>query len=458
MSRLPFAAIALAALVGVAAAKPAPSAGTSAAFEEAIGKILAQPGGLTADDAARRGAKASVAARRKAAELEEAQAGLSSISLALVPHTTVSAGYTRLSAVDLPPEFQSFGIEMPSNQYHFGAEVAIPLTDLFIRLPKLMKATEHGVAAAKTGVKAAVVAAETDARVAYYEWVRAELQVVVAGQLLAQVDANLGQIRNLAEVQRVSKADVLRLEAQRAQAELAVAQVNQLVALRAEQLRILIGLPPGTPMTIGEDVRVVGEATPPSDAETLLKTALDRRLELDAIDAASAALAQQRKAAKVDQLPKLSIFGQVNYDNPNQRNLFGGAEFQSSWAAGAQLTWSLNDFLDAKPHDRKYAAQQRALDADRAGLELAIRGELTAARQGVLLADASYQATQQGLVAAEESYRVRQELLAAERATAIELVDAEAELTRARIAAIDALIDRRIAWARLLHATGQDVQ
>ena len=54
------------------------------------------------------------------------------------------------------------------------------------------------------------------------------------------------------------------------------------------------------------------------------------------------------------------------------------------------------------------------------------------------------------------SHRVRQELLAAERATAIELIDAETELTRARIAAIDALIDRRIARARLANVIGED--
>ena len=63
----------------------------------------------------------------------------------------------------------------------------------------------------------------------------------------------------------------------------------------------------------------------------------------------------------------------------------------------------------------------------------------------------------EGLASAEESYRVRQELLANQRATATEIVDAETALTQARFAAIDALIDRRIAWVRLRHAAGLDV-
>ena len=51
---------------------------------------------------------------------------------------------------------------------------------------------------------------------------------------------------------------------------------------------------------------------------------------------------------------------------------------------------------------------------------------------------------------------MRKELLNAERATAVELVDAETELTRARIAALNARVDLRVALAQLVHALGDD--
>jgi outer membrane protein len=63
-----------------------------------------------------------------------------------------------------------------------------------------------------------------------------------------------------------------------------------------------------------------------------------------------------------------------------------------------------------------------------------------------------------GLSASEEGYRVRRELLNADRATAVELVDAETDLTRARIAAINARVDLRVAIAQLRHALGQDAR
>lgn len=458
MRLFPFAPLALvAALAGPAAAET---------FDESLGKLLGQAGGLTSDTAATRAAKNDVSVRRKDAEVAEARAGLDTIKYYYVPRAEVGASYTRLSAVDplripagtdpvtMMPTFAS--LEFPSNTYHLGATAAIPLTDLFLRLPPEKRSAQHRITAAETGRTQARLDASSNARVAYYEWVRAELSVVVAERMLAQVTANLGQVQALAAVDRVSRADVLRLEAQQAQAELAVAQVRELDMLRAEQLRIAMGAGPDEPLSIGEDVREVTAGAELPDAVELTKAALGRRLEGKALAEARAALAQHQQASRVDRLPKLNLFAQANYDNPNQR-AFGSTGFQPSWAAGVQLTWNLNSFLDSLPSDRKYDAQLRALDADAAGLELGIRAQVTAARQAVVLADRAYAATQRGLAAAEESHRVRQELLAAERATAIELIDAETELTRARIAAIDALIDRRIARAQLAHVTGEDI-
>ena len=84
------------------------------------------------------------------------------------------------------------------------------------------------------------------------------------------------------------------------------------------------------------------------------------------------------------------------------------------------------------------------------------RIEVLAAQQAVSLAQRSLETTQKGLSAAEEGYRVRKELLNAERATAVELVDAETELTRSRIAALNARVDLRVARAQLDHALGND--
>ena len=454
MRLFPLAVAVLAGLAGAASAQP--KAAPKPTFDEEVGALLARPGGLTADAAARRAVAASPSVMRKHAETAEARSGLTSVKYALVPITTLSAGYTRLSAIETPEIAPGFSFPVFLNSYHLGAEVAIPLTDLILHLPPLKKSTQHAIAAAESGARTAELGAAVEARVAYYEWVRAELGTIVAARLLEQVQANLGQVRALAEVSRVSRADVLRLEAQEAQVELGLAQVRELSSLRAEQLRIAIGAAPDEVLTIGEDVRDVAAAGDVPSAVELTRTALGQRGEVVALREARAAIEQHKKADQTDRLPKLSVFAQGVYDNPNQRIFPSEDQFNFTWAAGARLTWSLNDYLYASPKDAKADAQLRALDADRRSLELGVRAQVTAARQAVVLADRAYEATRRGLAAAEESHRVRQELLAAERATAIELIDADTELTRARIAAIDALIDRRIARARLANVIGED--
>ena len=72
-------------------------------------------------------------------------------------------------------------------------------------------------------------------------------------------------------------------------------------------------------------------------------------------------------------------------------------------------------------------------------------------------AEVAIESTARGLAAAEESYRVRRSLFQNGRATSVELTDAETDLTRARLEAINARVDLRIAHVRIEHALGRDV-
>ena len=114
--------------------------------------------------------------------------------------------------------------------------------------------------------------------------------------------------------------------------------------------------------------------------------------------------------------------------------------------------------LISRSTDRRFAAETRELRADRENLEHGTRLAVLAAQQAVLLAQRALATSQKGLAAAEEGYRVRQALLGAQRATAVELVDAETELTRARITALNARVDLRVALTQLAHALGNDVR
>jgi len=440
-----------------AQAQPQPEGSSMASFDKELDALFA-PGGLTADQASKRAVNASPTVRRAAASLDVSIAVARSAELALVPRIGVTLTYTRLSPLD-PVIFApgTPGITFADNQYGAQGSIAIRLSDYLSQYPNLIAGARLGIDAARAGKRTSEVGAGQDGRLAYYEWVRARLQVMVARRQLVQVRATLGQVRALAEAQRLSTADRMRVESQEAEAEQIVDQLQNLVALREEQLRLLIGA--GTePLLIGEDIRTEVSAPGTQPLDDLMATAVRQRLEFVQLDFGIAAKDKQREAEKSNLYPRLSAFVIGDNARPNQRIFPQVDKFRPTWQAGLALSWTLNETLNTRATMRRLSAETRELRADRENLERGTRIEVLAAQQAVTLAQRSLKTSQKGLAAAEESYRVRQALLGAQRATAVELVDAETELTRARITSLNARIDLRVALAQLTHALGNDTK
>jgi outer membrane protein len=440
--------------------EPLAGADDMAAFDHDLDKLFA-PGGLTADQAATRATGASLAVRRRIAELEAAVAQAEAAELTRVPQVAAKASYTRLSAIDGAPITLGM-ITIPpfptlTNAYLVEGQVNVPVSDYVLRYPKLIDAAQLAAEVARLNRHTSELGAAQDARLAYYEWVRAKLQVLVTQRQLVQIQKTLEQVRALAEVQRLSRADLLRVESQEADAEQLVDRAENFAQLREEQLRLAIGAP-NEPLVIGEDVRAELAASTAGKLDDLMTTAKQKRLEFKVIDTGLRAKDAQRAAEVANLLPRLSAFGVADYADPNQRVFPQDDKFSFTWQVGAQLTWTLNDALVARTSQRRISAEASELRADRANLELGTRVEVLAAQQQVSIAQHALGSTQKGLTAAQESYRVRKELLNADRATAVELVDAETQLTQSRIAALNARIDLRVARSQLEHALGNDTK
>lgn len=442
---------------------PAPSAAADdmAAFEHDLDALFST-GGLTADRAAARAGGASPTVRRRSAEIDAAIAQLQAAELARVPVVSGRLSYTRLSsipAVSLPVgPGMGFSIVSLQNAYLSEAQLVVPLSDYVLRYPHLIDTARLGAEVARIDKRSSEVGAGQDARLVYYEWLRAQLQVLISKRQLVQVQTTLAQVRALTEAQRLSRADLLRVESQEAQAEQVVDQLENLARLREEQLRLQIGAAENEPLAVGEDIRAEIAVPGAAPLDQLMGTAVHQRLEFKAIDTGLKAKDSQRAAERANLFPRLSAFGIADYADPNQRVFPQVDKFRFTWQLGAQLTWTLNDALISQTSDRRIRAEADELRADRENLERGTRVEVLAAQQAVAIAQHALATSQKGLAAAEEGYRVRKELLSADRATAVELVDAETDLTRARITALNARVDLRVARAQLDHAVGNDAK
>ncbi len=461
-------------------AAPAEAPPASATTSTTAAAPVVTPGGLTADEVARRAAATSFDARARAKEREAAEAALSQARAAFLPRLSGVARYTRLSPLEQPSlgtivaapgaapgplapgtPLAAVPLSFPNlvDQYAAQATVVVPLSDYLLRLPQGVTSAQSSRKAAALAERAAALKAATDGRVAFYGWARATWQVAVARQTLAQTHAHLRDVERAAAAGAASPADVLRVRSQVASAELLVSRADALAQVLEAQLRVAMHEPGARPFALGEEVESEIRADDlPADRhlEPLFAEALAQRLEPRALEAAAGALRSQGKATRAVGLPRLDAVGSATYANPNGRVVPQREEWRGTWEATLQLTWSPTDVFGSEAGKRGLDARAEALDAQRAavadGIRLEVTGAVTALREAVQ-AQAS---ARRGLEAAQEGYRVRRLLAQNGRATTVELVDAETDLLRARLDLVGARLDARVARARLHHALGRD--
>jgi len=424
-----------------------------------VARMAPSPGGgLTSEQVSMRAQETSFDAAAKRQALASAEARLEQAKVAYYPRLTLTANYTRISEMSQTLSFGGQTIVFPLNRFLFQAGMTIPVSDYVLRLSQSYAAASRNQRAAQLDQQAAKLKAGTDGKLAYYQWLRAKGQMIVAERALDQAKAHLVDANNSFEAGTASKADVLRVESQVATAELVVAQAQNVLGLNEEQIRTAMHDPGTEPYKVGEDLRIDPPPVPGLDnLEALRAEALEQRLEVRALDETAWSFREQAKVARAGYYPRLDVFGNAIYANPNPRVFIPANDFRPSWEAGAQLVWTPNDTLNAGGASADAEARAAQTQAQRQLLRDSVGLEVVQAFNALREAEITLGTTARGLRAAEEGYRVRRELFRNGRATSVELTDSEVELFRASLEAINARANLRSARASLLHAVGRDI-
>jgi outer membrane protein TolC len=452
--------------------------------DNAFSELVARPGGLTADDAARRATASSHDVEARESSERAARADRDRASVGYFPRLTLTGRYTRVSPLDqqslasdagslvatpsgegpVPPGTtligvpgDALGFPVIENQYLLQANVTVPLSDYLLRTGQRYDSAELSRRSAEIGVVTARRDAALRGRLAYYAWVRARLQEVVAAQSLEQARAHLRLANAAGEAGRLPRVDILRAESHVSSAELLAERARQLSAIAEDQLRTVMHDARGKRYEIGEDpMRAVSRAEAAS-MDGLYARAIARRPEIRALEKASEALEEQGRVARAGNYPRLDAFGNAYYANPNPRLVPPRDEWRATWDVGLQVTWSPNDLGTSGAEERAALERKRETDAHLAALRDAIRGEVVRAYEERKTARFALEASDRAVRLAEEAYRGRVLLFEQGRASTVELVDAETELLRARLDQVNAHVDLLAAWVRLDHAVGSGV-
>lgn len=450
--------------------------------------------GLTADEVARRAEATSLDVLAKQRAVEAAIAKIDETQATFYPKLVGQARYTRLSEIT-PPALQftppgtalvltqgNFDSATPLpagtplvaapntssggnafsplifNNYELKATLSIPISDYVLRLSKAITAANRSRDAAELDERASRLKVGADARIAYYQWIRAQGALFVAEQAFDQAKGHRDDAKRAFDVGMASKADVLRSESAVKAAELFVERVKNASILGEEQIRVVMHDGSRRPYDIGENILADLPAVTGIDSiERAQDEAFQKRLEIRALDATEYTFLEAARVSRAGYLPRLDAQANAIYANPNTRFIPLSEQFRGTWDASLILSWTPTDIPVAKSQALGNEAKAAQIEAQKMGLRDALRMEVTQAVQALHEANVALETSRQGLAAAEESYRVRRDLYRNGRATSVEVTDSETELTRARLEAVNAHIDIRVARVRLNHALGRDI-
>ena len=474
-----------------AAASAEPALAT--ADELTIEGVEPVQGGLTAAQTAQRAIAASSDLRQKRAELSSANAKIAQTTIEFFPQLVVRGSYTRLSPVaaefgngalvgaqnpgrlsvgpcpmgggqcvldsmDQAVGAASFEIENLQDNFSVGASLTIPLSDYVLRLSDAATSAEKSRDAARFALSAEHARVETDARVLYYNWLRAHGQVYVANKALDRSKARLGDAQAAFAVGSLTQADVMRIEALVANSTLALTQAEALRQLTRAQLAIVMSDQGAAEYRIGEAVPAAAPALPVSGSEgahALIAEAFGKRHELKALDATLVALENGESAIRSGSWPRLDAVGDATYANPNPRYFPPRQDWQATWSVGLQATWNVGQTFLNDARGDELAAQTENVRGQRVRMEAVIASQVVSAALDLQTAQIALQTSETTVRAAEEAYRVTSDRFRVGRATTTDMVTAETDLLGAKQTSINARIDSAIAGLRLQHALGR---
>lgn len=328
-----------------------------------------------------------------------------------------------------------------------GLQLNMPV-DITGILGRGIKGASSSVRATEESLKATENLVVLNTRTAYYNVLRARALVGVAEQTVQSASDAVKTEQQQFDAGVVAQVDVLRLQAQLAQAQGDLISARNSLTLAKNNLNNVIGRPIETPFEPQE-----GPALPEVslDADTLAKAAVSRRPEIKSLRYQRETLAWIRRAQEGGLLPSLNL--SANYN----RNFDAPAGVRENAASATiSVSWPLFDsgVTRAKVANAREDENQAAILQSQ--VELGISLEVRQAFTNLVNAKATLDVAQSQVTAAAETYRLAQVRLQAGEGTSLEVSTALTALVQAQQGLANARYNYLTAFAQLQRAVAAD--
>jgi outer membrane protein len=417
----------------------------------AVAAAQAQTQPLTLDEAVNIALRNAFSIQTAASRVEQARQRVNENRGQLGPRVNLGATYTRFEQETRqqsgPPPAPSIVVQ-PIDTTVATAGVTVPI-DISGQIRNIVRASQASLRASQETLEATRNDVRLAVKADYFNVLRADAQVKVQEQALADAQERLRSEQLQFEEGAKARIDVIRLQTQVAQAQSDLIGARTNLALTKEQLNNTLARPIDTPVEL---VDVTALPAAPPDPDRLDAAAQASRPEVRALQQTRESLANVRRSQEAGNRPSLSVG--VNY----QANIGnkGATSRDHSTVGTVALNWPVFDsgVTRARVAQARQDEEQARIQLEqvRLGVSLEVRQALTNLINSAARLDV---ATKQ-VELAQENYRLAKVRDEAGAGTILEIVDAQTALTQARTQLVAARYDYLTAYSALQRAVGTD--
>ena len=411
---------------------------------------------LTLEEARARALEASHRLAEARARLSVADAAVAASEAARRPTVAASAGYTRTNHVipfAVPGLVRPLIIypDVPDN-YRTRLDLQWPIYTGG-RTDALERAAQAEAAAAATDVETARADLRLEVSRAFWAVVTARASVTVVEEALERAGVNVNDARQRLDAGLVPPNEVASAEAQRARQQMLLVEARNQRDVATADLARLVGLDPS--QIVEPAAELEQQTIPPAAFDALTRQGLAGRPERKALELRITAADEQRAAAAAGKRPVLALSGGYDYARPNPKIFPRVDNWEDSWDASVNVTWSLWDggrvAADvAQATGAATAVRERLREFDSV-LAVEVRQRSLEIASGT----AAVAAADEAVRAAAEARRVVGERYRAGVIAQGDVLDAELVLLQSQLDRTRALASVRLAEARLDRAVGR---
>ncbi|WP_413570613.1 TolC family protein [Bdellovibrio sp. HCB117] len=292
---------------------------------------------------------------------------------------------------------------------------------------------------------------EREVVVLFYKALAAKELKAVAEQNVRALNDHLKDVRLFKKVGTSTNYDVLRVEVQMSEAQSELLNATDNVEVARARLSEALGK--------DQDVPEVEGVLPRLKPELVAKVAefnSNERKDLQSLRQKAEGFRYQEDSAEKYWVPRLALIGQYQYYN-NRNDRFDDYEngFRDAWQYGISLTWNIFDGMTSISRSKQSIEQKYQAEKTLRQAELKAKRDFDFWKRKYLYYCAVFEARQNDIAKSEESVRLSREGQKVGARTNTDVLDAEAELYRAKAGAVNAQIGAIEALVNLELSTGQ---